>query len=224
MATPPVAPDAVLFDWDLTLVDNWRAIRNALNAAQEGMGHEPWTLAQTRARVRESMRDSFPRMFGERWTEARDIFFDAFRAHHLAGLRPLPGAEAALRALCDEGCYLGVVSNKQGDFLRAEIAHLGWGDLFRAVVGAADAPRDKPARDPVDLALSAGGPAPGPNVWFVGDAGIDMACARAAGCLAVLIGGADPAAAEFAAAPPAHHVPDFATLLVLVRGAQMTIS
>jgi len=224
MAPPPAPPIALLFDWDMTLVDNWRAIRHALNAAQEAMGHDPWTLAQTRARVRESMRDSFPRMFGDRWTEARDIFFGAFRAYHLTGLRSLPGAEAALRALRDEGCYLAVVSNKQGDFLRAEIAHLGWHGLFGAVVGAADAPRDKPARDPVDLALSAGGPAPGPDVWFVGDAGIDMACARAAGCVPILIGPADPAAAEFAAAPPAHQVADFDALRVLVHSARKTIS
>ena len=139
-------------------------------------------------------------------------------------MRPLPGAEAALRALRDDGCYLGVVSNKQGDFLRAEIAHLGWDGLFGGVVGAADAPHDKPARDPVDLALSAGGPVPGPKVWFVGDAGIDMACARAAGCVPVLIGDVDPAAAEFAAAPPVHHAADFVDLLALVRAARMTIS
>jgi phosphoglycolate phosphatase len=224
MAPPPVPPEAVLFDWDMTLVDNWRTVRRALNAALTGMGKDPWTMEQTRARVRESMRDSFPRMFGDRWTEARDIFLRSFRSHHLTGLRPLPGAESALRALREEGCFLGVVSNKQGDFLRAEIDHLGWRDHFGAVVGAADAPRDKPARDPVDLALSAGGLAPGPRVWFVGDTGIDMACARAAGCVAVLIGGADPAAAEFAAAPPAHHVPDFAALLVLVRSVRKAIS
>jgi phosphoglycolate phosphatase-like HAD superfamily hydrolase len=43
-------PAAVVFDWDDTLIDNWGAIRNALNAAFVAMGHETWTLAETRAR------------------------------------------------------------------------------------------------------------------------------------------------------------------------------
>ncbi|MCP4328854.1 MAG: HAD family hydrolase [Alphaproteobacteria bacterium] len=215
-------PRAILFDWDKTLVDNWAAIHLAVNATMEAMGQAPWTLEETHDRVRESMGDSFPRMFGAEWPRARDVFYKAFRKHHLRALRPLPGAESALQALRRDGYYLGIVSNKQGDLLRSEIAHLEWRTLFDGVVGASDAARDKPAREPVELAL-AGGPPPGPAVWFVGDAGIDMACARAAGCVPVLIGGADPGTAEFSYAQPIHHIPDFEALLMLVRRPQNTI-
>ena len=44
-----------------------------------------------------------------------------------------------LQALSDSGVYLGVVSNKTGRFLRAELAALGWDHYFGKLVGAGDA-------------------------------------------------------------------------------------
>ena len=87
-------PQAILFDWDNTLADNWGTIQVALNAARTAMGFPAWSLEETRRRVRASMRDSFPRMFGDRWPEARDIFYATYRASHLDTLKPLPLGEA----------------------------------------------------------------------------------------------------------------------------------
>lgn len=208
-------PRALIFDWDNTLIDNWRAIHAALAATFEAMGHTPWTLSETRERVRESLRDSFPRLFGERWHAARDVFYETYERDHLDHIEVMPGAHESLAAFSDAGLYLGVVSNKNGDLLRREAAHLGWSELFGAIVGATDAPRDKPARDPVDMVLASGPYSAGPAVWFVGDAGIDMACARRAGCVPVLIG--DPEADEFRDAPPDYAVPDLFALRALVQ-------
>ena len=93
-----------------------------------------------------------------------------------------------LRASIKAGLYLGVVSNKTGSYLRAEADHLGWTPLFGRLVGAQDAPRDKPAPEPIHLALSAGAVTAGPDVWFVGDAPIDVLCGRAAGCTTIIVG------------------------------------
>src|SRR5690606_5838063 len=98
-------------------------------------------------------RDAFPVMFGERWEEARQIFFRAFEEVHLRELRALPGAAELLQHASDSGIFLGVVSNKTGPYLRLEAEHLGWNRHFHRVVGATDAPRDKPAPDPVHMAL-----------------------------------------------------------------------
>src|SRR5216684_1044345 len=65
-------PRAILFDWDNTLVDSWATIHEALNFLMRAMGKPEWSLAQTRERVRLSLRDAFPLHFGERWEEARD--------------------------------------------------------------------------------------------------------------------------------------------------------
>ena len=124
--TPLPAPAAILFDWDNTLVDNWAAIAGALNAARGAFGHPEMSEAAVRGWVRQSMRNSFPDMFGEAWTEARDIFYRSFRAKHLEALKPLPGAGELLRRLNGLGLYVGIVSNKHGGYLRKEIGHLAW--------------------------------------------------------------------------------------------------
>ena len=151
------APRAILFDWDDTLVDNWAAIGDALNAAFGAMGREPWTHSETRRRARKSLRDSFPEMFGELWEEARDIFYESFAANHLGTLSERPGASVMLEALHGAGLFMAVISNKRGDFLRREAEHLGWNGYFGNLVGAGDAAADKPDAAPVIMALARSG-------------------------------------------------------------------
>ena len=50
-------PRAIVFDWDNTLIDSWHAILDAQNHTLTSFGLEPWTLEQTRERVRGSMRE-----------------------------------------------------------------------------------------------------------------------------------------------------------------------
>ena len=208
---------AVLFDWDNTLIDSWVTIHEAMNTALEAMGHQTWTIDQTRERVRRSLREVFPEMFGDRWEEAREVFYGHFRKVHLNMLAPMDGAEALLRLLADRGVYLGVVSNKLGEHLRREVAHLGWGELFGGIVGATDAVRDKPAPEPVALALSGSDIAPADDVWFVGDTGIDLECARNTGCQGILIRQIGPRPGEFDGYEPAAHYSDCNGMVALVR-------
>src|SRR6516165_12416042 len=181
-------PRAILFDWDNTLVDSWATIHEALNFLMAAMDRPLWTIKETRERVRLSLREAFPRIFGERWGEARNIYLDRFRAIHLERLTPLPGRAELLEGLSGEGIFLGVVSNKTGSLLRRETDHIGWSALFGSIVGAGDARLDKPDAAPVRLALAQSGIVPGEAVWFVGDTGIDMECARNSGCVPVLLG------------------------------------
>jgi phosphoglycolate phosphatase len=211
-------PRAILFDWDNTLVDNWPVIHDALNATLTAMGHPPWSLEETKTRVRASLRDSFPQMFGNRWREAEQIYYDAFSASHLRRLREMPGAGAMLAALADRGLYLAVVSNKHGRFLRLEADRLSWTGYFGRLVGARDAPRDKPAVEPVDLALSGSGIPRGADVWFVGDTEIDIECAANAACVPILMRAAPPGDHEFVRSRPACHVPGCAALTALIDG------
>jgi phosphoglycolate phosphatase len=180
-------PHAILLDWDNTLVDTWPVTGRAVNITLEKMGHQPWTEAEIHQRVAGSLRDTFPKIYGDRWQEARDIFYRAFEAVHLELLRAMPGAEEFLALARNRGVHLAVVSNKVGKYLRAEANHLGWASLFKRLVGAQDAARDKPALDPVHMAMDGSGVELGPHVWFVGDAGVDVECGLAAGCTTVLV-------------------------------------
>ncbi len=199
-------PGAIIFDWDNTLVDSWEVIHTTLNATLTHYGLAAWTVEETRMRVRKSLRDSFPILFGDHWREAGDFFYEFFETIHLEKLTALQGAGELLADIAAEGIYLGVVSNKQGSYLRKEAEHLGWDGFFGKIVGANDAENDKPAPDPVHLALSAGRIAAGPGVWFVGDADIDMECAINAGCIPVLLRRQAPSEREFASAEPVYYV------------------
>ncbi len=210
-------PRAIIFDWDNTLVDSWTILHDAINVALDAFGLAPWTLEQTRKRVRNSLRDSFPSLFGEHAKEAEKLFYDRFAEIHLDALRPCPGAGRMLEDLDEAGLYLGVVSNKKGDFLRREAAHLGWDRYFGQIIGAFDGSRDKPAFEPVDMALAGSGISRGQQVWFAGDADIDLECAANAGCVPVLVREQPPGSGEFDAFPPTWHFRECQELSKFIR-------
>jgi phosphoglycolate phosphatase len=210
-------PRAILFDWDNTLVDSWATIHEALNFLMVAMDRPPWTIGETRERVRLSLREAFPGIFGERWEEARDIYLARFRVIHLERLTALPGRAEMLERLSDEGIFLGVVSNKTGSLLRRETDHIGWTARFGSVVGAGDAPLDKPDAAPVRLALEQSGIDPGETVWFVGDTGLDMECACNSACVPVLLG-SGMSEQELGVCPPRLMFSDCPTLFRFVQG------
>jgi phosphoglycolate phosphatase len=188
MTTRISLPRAVIFDWDNTLVDSWPTIAKALNVTRSAFGLETLSVDQARKNASRSARDAFPAVFGAEWKRAHDMFYKKYHEIHLDYVTPMPGADELLLWLSEQKIPLFVVTNKRGDIVRLEAAKLGWTERFSALIGSTDAPRDKPARDPVDLALSrAGLKADNPEIWFVGDTQADVECARNSGCTPVLV-------------------------------------
>jgi len=182
-------PRALVFDWDNTLIDTWSLIHQALEDTFRHYDLPVWTPEETRQRVRQSARETFPLLFGERAEEAIGHYSDRYRHWSSRELTPLDGAESLLALWAGRGRGpLSVVSNKQGPILREEASRLGWDGYFHRLIGANDAKADKPDIAPVLLALEGSGLAPGPDVWFVGDTDIDMICANNAGCTPVFLG------------------------------------
>lgn len=182
-------PRALIFDWDNTLIDTWSLIHKALEDTFTRYDLPPWTLEETRQRVRQSARETFPKLFGDRANEAIRLYSERYRHWSAQELTPLSDAESLLSLWSARGRGpLSVVSNKQGIILRDEAARLGWDGYFHRLIGATDAPADKPDVAPVVMALEGSGIAPGPDVWFIGDTDIDMICANNAGCTAVFLG------------------------------------
>jgi len=184
-----------------------------MNITLTKMGKPVWDMDEVKSRVALSLRDSFPKMFNDRWLEAREVFYQAYADIHLQVLKPLPGAASMLKQLAEWGIKLGVVSNKNGDFLRKEAEHLGWSPLFERLVGANDAAADKPSAAPVQLILASLGQPPVQKVWFVGDGAVDMECAANSGCHGVLLREDPWRKDEFSSHPPCQHFftcPEFA--------------
>lgn len=100
--------------------------------------------------------------------------------HHDVLLRPFPGAVETVAELRRRGLALAVVTSKlrRGTLRGMELC--GITDLVDVVITPEDVENAKPHPEPVELALSRLGVAPG-EALFVGDSPHDMAAGRAAG-------------------------------------------
>jgi phosphoglycolate phosphatase len=211
-------PSAILFDWDNTLVHTWPSIHKAINIAFEKYGLEPWSLEKVKSNAHESSREAFPKLFGSQWQEAQDFFYKHVRSTHLTDLKIMPGSFSLLNYLRQKGVTLGVVSNKGSDLLKDEINHLKWSDFFQAVVGAGEAEKDKPAPDPINLALARVGLAASDSIWFVGDTVVDWQSAQASGCQPIAIGERAQSDISVPYVADCHQLHSFLTRLCEVAG------
>ncbi len=171
-------PDAVIFDWDNTLVDTWPLIARAINNTMRFMNREEWSLAKVKDTVHKSMRESFPVLFGDDWQKAGEVYKNSYRDVHLSELKLLPMALELLNKLQEKKIPAFLVSNKIGTTLRKEVNNLQLMDKFFSVVGSMDSNKDKPSIEPVNLALSGSEINLEKNhIWFVGDTIADIDCA-----------------------------------------------
>ena len=178
-------PRAVIFDWDGTLVDTWRVTYDALCQTCVHYGMPVPSQEDFHTAPHFSIKDSFPSVFGDLALEMEEFFHAELGKSHLDGLRPMPGSERLLQMLAGRNVYMGVVSNKHGEFLRHEIKHLGWEHHFGRAIGSRDTDFDKPSAFPLLESLNQTNIAPGHDVWFLGDSRVDMECARNANCVPV---------------------------------------
>lgn len=179
-------PQAVIFDWDNTLVDSWPLIHHAIDETMEAMGRRKWGEKKVRDTVHKSMRESFPSIFGKRWQEAGKIYKDSYDKF-CNSVKLLPAAYDLIKTLSNNNILLFVVSNKFGSNLRKEVEQIGLSKYFFSVIGAQDANSDKPSRDPVDLALMGSDLDPKKDlIYFVGDTLADIECAYNSGCKPII--------------------------------------
>lgn len=178
----PAAPfRAVLFDFDGTLADSYPAIAASVNHVRGRYGLAPLSEAEVRRHVGRGAGYLLQHTVPAGSPEANAA---AYRAHHPSvlrgGTRLLPGAAEALHALHQRGLLLGVCSNKPVDFTRELVAYLGIAAYLNVVLGPEDVPRPKPAPDMLRAALSRLSVA-AEETLYVGDMGVDIQTARAAG-------------------------------------------
>lgn len=190
-------PKAILLDWDNTLADSWKIIHKCLNVAFREMGKSEWSLEEViegREGIHHSLRESFPKLFGDQWEKAKEFYFNSFIACHLDEISLLPDSLETIKALAElDDVHVAIVSNKTGKHLRNELVHLGIDQYFDEIIGATDAERDKPYPEPLLKALEKtiihekdyG------TVWMIGDSVTDIEAAFNTKVVPVLYGHAD---------------------------------
>lgn len=195
-------PKAILFDWDGTLVDSLDFVRTAHNTVRTKFGLEPFSPEEAKRQLVRAAAEVFPEIYGANWKEAYDYLYALYSEGHLEGIKAYTGTSEILDFLASAGIKQGVVSNKRNIFLKPEVSHLKFEHHFAGcVVGAGDAPKAKPAGDPILLGLSLHN-IPPQDAWYVGDAKTDVFAAHAAGCKAIYLDESLPNDAELQ--PDAH--------------------
>ena len=176
----------IVFDLDGTLVDSAGDIAAAMNSTLAARGMPEHELAAYRRFIGEGVevlaRRAVPR---DRAAEVDDVLA-AFRARYAQGLlertRPYPGVPQMLASLLRRGVRLGVLSNKP-DLHTQEIVGALFPRTFDAVSGERPGiPRKPDPRGLLELVAALGGRPEA--AALVGDSGIDMQTARAAGVTA----------------------------------------
>ena len=132
---------AVFFDWDNTLVDTWPTLFNATNVTLKHFGRAEISMEEVKIRARLSSRESFPKLFGNDWKEALDIFYKSINENK-NDIKLYDGTLPLLNSLKKAEKIIAIISNKKGGLLREEI------ELFNIpadlVLGSGDTAFDKP--------------------------------------------------------------------------------
>jgi phosphoglycolate phosphatase len=172
---------AVLFDFDGTLADSYRAITASVNRVRAHYNLAPLTPEQVRPHVGRGL----PHLLEHCMPGADpELAQRLYREHHPSVLESgtilLPGALDALRALHERGLKIAICSNKPVPFTRTLLRVLGLNPFVDAAVGPEDVPRPKPAPDMIlealkRLQVSAD------EAIYVGDMTVDIQTARGAG-------------------------------------------
>lgn len=185
---PRSIPKAVIFDWDNTLVDSSFNILHSINIVFEKFNMPALTMEEFKKQPAIPVKKYFIDLLGvDGEKKAGPMFFDAFSKNHLLNLQPLPGTHELLDFLQSEKIPAGIVSNKEGGYLRREVSHMGWDKHFPHVIGCDDTAESKPSALPLLTLLERAKIDPGYHVWFVGDSPIDMLCAHNARCVPTAI-------------------------------------
>ncbi len=181
-------PDAILFDWDGTLVDTIHVLTRAYNDIFLEFDMPTWTLDAAKKNIRKSAREIFPEIFPGREDRALEIYYRSIEANHLDQLARMQGVDEFLANLKSKNIPLGVISNKRDQYLKREVEYLKWQNYFSAVVGAGRGNHDKPSPEVMEIALNEMGlPLTDLEIWYVGDTEIDLEFAANFGCKKVFI-------------------------------------
>ncbi len=179
-------PRAIFFDWDGTLADSYKFLESAHNHVRRGLGLSEFKGDEFKSYFGHPREKLYKELYGHEIEKAKTLFGDYVTKNHMTNLKPMPGAKELIEAGEKLGLIMGIISNKKAEFLHQEIKGFGWDGYFKSVIGAGDAPRDKPAGDPLIKATREAGVGMA-NSWYVGDTDVDLQCAQNASCAAVFM-------------------------------------
>jgi len=172
------AIQAVLFDFDMTLVDSSYIITECTNLMADNMGLPRVTREDLLKVIGLPIEESWIALWGRFEQEWLDYYRSHFRSMEQGGFIKFPGSFDVPTLLKSKGLKIGVVSNRR--FASIALERTGLAPLFDTVIGLEDVTHAKPHPESLLLALERVD-AGTENAVYVGDTDIDMKTAIAAG-------------------------------------------
>lgn len=213
--------EAVVFDWDGTLVDSKRALVASYHATTtEVLGHPfPTAAADIEEIVQMRGKESFDLIAGGN-RELSERIATVFHRHYTEQQRstlPFPGALETLASLRAAGLGIGVATSKARIRLDLEAERTGIGALVDESISGDEVEQAKPDPEPVTEVIRRLGTSPA-RTLYVGDGPNDVLAAHRAGAIAVAVSFGFHPAQALAAGP--EHVIDRLGELLPIAGAE----
>lgn len=180
--------DAVLFDFDGTIVDTTELIHQSMRKATgEVLGHQ-----FDRETLMANVGQPLPRQMEILDSEKAGELLESYRVHneelHEGLIQEFPGVEASLARLRDAGLALAVVTSKRRFSVEMALDSFpGLRKVVDAFVTMEDTTEHKPLPAPLLKGLEYLGGILPERVAYVGDAPFDVTAARAAGLMSVAV-------------------------------------
>src|SRR6266568_1602594 len=184
--TAEAKPSAVVFDFDGTLVDSMSVFLNVYTKAILALGGPDLTTADIVGAFHAGSSSEVLSHFLGRVATAADLeCFYSFAVDAATSVRSFDGVPEMLSALAASDISVGLFTGATRRTTELLIESCGIAQQFAAVVTGDEVSRPKPAPEGLLLVCSHLG-VPTRAVAYVGDSQLDVDCARAAGCLAVV--------------------------------------
>lgn len=183
--TSALAPSAVLFDLDGTLIDSAPDLAGAANAMRSSRGLPELPYAELRAMVGSGARGMIGRAFGigpddESFPALRDEFLHRYEARICQETRVFSDVASVLARLHERDIRWGIVTNKVARFSEPLVRALRLHEQAATLVSGDSTPHAKPHPQPLLEAARRLGLSPA-ACWYVGDDLRDIEAGHAAG-------------------------------------------
>lgn len=187
--------DAVLFDFDGTVVDSSEGIFNSVLYALDAFGYKAPEAEALRYFIGPPLAHSFQHLFGVDEPRAQALvgkYRERYRTQGVREVQLYDGILSLLTALREGGVRLGVASSKPAPFIREILSLLGIDSFFESIAGIGFAPnQNEPDKEAlIRQAIQGLGLSAQERALMVGDRHFDIDGAHRAGlpCAAVLYG------------------------------------
>ena len=204
--------EAILFDFDGTIVDTTELIHESMRRATgEVLGRElnretlMANVGQPLPRQMELLADGQP----EKTEELLEVYLHHNEELHEGLIREFPNVGISLARLRDAGLRLAVVTSKRRFSVEMALDSFPeLRDVFEVFVTLEDTAEHKPLPAPLLKGLELLGDVSAERAAYVGDAPFDVAAAHAAGVMSVAVSWGAFSAEALHAAGPDHLVKD----------------